>query len=213
MRQASQSSLAFGRSLRTFVSVVIGITAGGGLYLWQGNPHLAIAAFVIVAHAATVIVHCHRAALHDVHLRRELVDMQINAGFRRFLRLIADPYFWWSLFFGIATIDIACWFAGLHDPLKLGLIAVAWGIISVMLGYDVTLLYPTTRCRGCGYQLIGLLDETDPRQSLTCPECGRTWSKAQLCLVPPGYRKQAATASGGGNGKDEARPEPGKVAA
>jgi hypothetical protein len=194
MRHAGDSAARTGGAFRTFGSVVIGVAAGGGLYFWQQNVQLAIAAFVIVAHAATVFIHFHRAALLDVNMRRELGRMQINTTSRRVLRLLGDPYFWWSLFFGVATIDIACWFAGLHDPVKLALIGLAWGIISVMLGFDLTLLYPTTRCRHCGYQLIGLLDYTDPSQTLTCPECGRTWTKAQLCLVPPGWRNKPAAA-------------------
>ncbi len=203
MRHAGDSADRAGRTLRTFGSVVIGIVAGGGLYLWQGNLNLAVAAFVIVAHAANVFIHFHRAALLDVRMRRELGEMQINTTGRRVLRLFGDPYFWWSLCFGVATIDIACWFAGLHDPSKLGLIGVAWGIVAVMLGYDVTLLYPTTRCRQCGYQLIGLLDHTDPTQALTCPECGRTWTKAQLCLVPMGWRPAPVQAMGRGTGADD----------
>ncbi|MCK4872643.1 MAG: hypothetical protein KAS72_07950 [Phycisphaerales bacterium] len=185
----TQANPTSGRHIRTASGLVVGLSAALLLYLWQANIQLAIATFVIVTHAATVAVHCHNAAMIDVRLRRELSQMHVNAPHLRLARMVIDLYFWWSMCFGIGSIMVACWFAGLRLPSVLVLIAIAWAIISVMLGYGTTLLYPTTRCRICGYQLIGQLDQTNPDQRLTCPECGHRWTKVQLCLVPPGWKQ------------------------
>ena len=187
------------RAYRVLAGLTIGLSASVILYFWQSSINLSVAAFVIVAHTVTVALHFHGAAMLDVHLRREMSVMRINHFDRRVGRMLADPYFWWSLVFGTGSITLACWFAGLRNPTVLTLIGCAWGGIAVILGYDVTLLYPTTRCRACGYQLIGLLDQSNPGQRLTCPECGRRWTKAQLCLVPPGWREASALAEKGGD--------------
>jgi len=178
------------RGLAPFVGLLAGGGAGAGVHLWLGAVHLSIAAAIMFAYAAGILVVAHRAAQLEVDIRRRVRGFPINLTHRRLWRLVLDRAFWWSLVFGWACMAGAAWFGGIREPMTLGLIGVAWGLVDVLLSYELTLLQPTTRCRRCFYQLLDQLDPNDPEQSVRCPECGSLWTKRDLCLGPGLQRKR-----------------------
>lgn len=156
------------------------------MHLWQHNVELTIATFVICGYTAGLWFHLSATAAQYVDLYRQLRKMPINAPHQRVRRLFTDFGFWWSLFFGLATIGSAGWYAGLRHMPSLIAVEALWGVTTLILNYETTILQPTTRCRNCSYQLLAQLDPDDPAQRVRCPECGKKWSKSDLCLLPPG---------------------------
>jgi len=157
------------------------------MYFWQKNIELTVATFVIAGYTASLWLHLTATARRFADHYRQLKMMEINRSSMRVRRLFADFGFWWSLTFGLAVIGGAAWYGGLHHLQTLAGIEFCWAVVTVILNYEVTVLEPTTRCRHCGYQLIAHLDPSDAAQRVRCPECGRTWSKSDLCLIPPEY--------------------------
>lgn len=176
-----------GSSSAGLIGLVSGFVAAGAMYLWQGSIELTVATFMIAGYTASLWLHLTATARRFADHYRHLRTMEINRAPRRVRRLLADFGFWWSLIFGLAVIGGAAWYGGLHDLQTLAAIEGCWAGVTVILNYEVTVLEPTTRCRHCGYQLIGHLDPADAEQRVRCPECGRTWSKSDLCLIPPGF--------------------------
>ncbi len=174
------------RALAPLAGLLVGGGAGGAMQLWLGATHLSVATFIMCSYTAGILVIAHRAAKYD-HVHRKLLSrLPINRPHRRIFRMLIDPLAWWSLAFGLSCVVGAAWWGGISDPSRLGLVALAWFMVNVLLSYELTLLHPTTRCRKCDYQLVSLLDPTDRTQIVKCPECGSQWSKADLCLVPMG---------------------------
>lgn len=174
------------RAMAPLTGLLAGFGAGAGVHLWMGAVHLSVAAAIMFAYAAGILVVAHRAAELDVNVRRRVRTFPINLTHRRLWRLVLDRAFWWSLVFGWGCVLGASWFGGIREPLNLALIATAWGLVDVLLSYELTLLQPTTRCRRCFYQLLDQLDPADSEQQVRCPECGSLWSKRDLCLALPG---------------------------
>jgi hypothetical protein len=168
------------------------------VHTWLGAIHLSIAAFVMASYAAGILVVARQASRWDAHVQRHVRSYPINAFHRRVGRLLMDPLFWWSGAFGVACVLGAAWYGGIRELQTLALFTVAWGLVDVLLTYELTLLQPTTRCRRCTYQLLAHLDPSDPGQIVRCPECGARWSKRDLCLAGSEGATRPATAAGSG---------------
>lgn len=164
-----------------------GSLAAGGMYVWQNSVELSVATFMIAGYTASLWLHLSATARRYGSHYEQLKLMEINRHSLRIRRLLSDFAFWWSLAFGLAVIGGAAWYGGLRSLTTIGWIEVCWAVVTLMLNFEVTVLEPTTRCRHCGYQLIGQLDPSDATQRVRCPECGKTWSKSDLCLILPGY--------------------------
>lgn len=179
----SSSVLSRGASFQALViGIFIGANAALPMYLWQSNAEMAIACFVIVGYSAWMIAATRVEIAENHSMRQYLCRIPVNKPFRRVLRMLADPGFWWSLTFGSATITGAVWYAGFRNIKILIVAGIMWGLLSVLLNFGLTLLHPTTRCRRCKYELAAHLDSKDPNQTVRCPECGRSWEKSQLLL-------------------------------
>lgn len=167
------------------LGLCFGLAAGGGMYAWQRSTEIAVATALIAGYTAGLWFHLSASiALLNEHYRL-LKTMSINRPARRAARLTRDFGFWWSLLFGMTVMASGAWIGGLRDWRLIAWIDLCWALTTVILNYEVTVLQPTTRCRACGYQLLGLLDAGDPLQVVRCPECGTKWSKSDLCLTPP----------------------------
>lgn len=169
------------------IGLVFGSVAAGGMSLWQHSVELTVATFMIAGYTASLWLYLSAMARKYGSHYEHLKLMEINRPTLRVRRLFTDFAFWWSLTFGLAVIGGAAWYGGLRSIPTIGWIECCWSLVTLILNYEVTVLEPTTRCRHCGYQLIGQLDPSDAAQRVRCPECGKTWSKSDLCLIPPGY--------------------------
>lgn len=178
---------SWGSPTAGFIGLVSGSLAAAAMYLWQKNVELTVATFVIAGYTASLWLHLSATARRFGDHYRALKVMEINRWPLRARRLLGDFTFWWSLAFGLAVIGGAAWYGGLRHLPTLAAIEACWAVVTLILNYEVTVLEPTTRCRHCGYQLIAHLDPADAAQRVRCPECGRTWSKSDLCLIPPGF--------------------------
>jgi hypothetical protein len=173
------------------IGLICGVSAALPMYAWQGHIPQAAAVFVIAGYTAWLAAGARGDVETQARARSFLRTLPINTSWRRLGRMVADPAFWWTLLFGNATVAGSVWFAGMRAGEVMVGIAAAWTLTAVCLSYGLTLLGPTTRCRRCGYQLAAHLDPSEPQQEVMCPECGRSWTKEQLCLVPPPIRKAA----------------------
>jgi len=190
-RNYAATSLAT-RMAAPLTGVVVGGAAALGMQLWVGASQISIATFIMVSYMAGMLVVVRRASHLDAGLVDHLRTLPINSAGRRVRRMIADRQFWLSLVIGGALLTGAAWYGGLREPRTLTLVGAAWALLDVLLGYDLTLLHPTTRCRRCGYQLMPMLDPADLAQKVRCPECGVVWAKADLCLTPRSTSAAAA---------------------
>lgn len=161
------------------------------MYAWQSQLTQAAAVFVIVGYTTLLAAGALSQIASQEKARAYLCSLAINSPWRRIGRMVSDPGFWWTVLFGNATVAGSVWFAGMRDAVIMAGIAVAWTSTAIALSFGLTLLGPTTRCRRCGYQLAAHLDPAEPEQEVQCPECGRSWTKAQLCLTTPALRKAA----------------------
>lgn len=157
------------------------------MYAWQSSIELSVSTFMIAGYTASLWLHLSATARRYGSHYHHLKQMEINRISLRIRRMLTDFAFWWSLMFGLAVIGGAAWYGGLRSTTTIGWIELCWALVTLFLNFEVTVLEPTTRCRHCGYQLIGQLDPSDAAQRVRCPECGKTWSKSDLCLIPPGY--------------------------
>ncbi len=173
------------------VALICGLSAALPMYLWQSQPAAAGAAFVIAGYTGWLWAVTREEAAAYQSSRAFLRRMPMNSLLRRVGRMLSDSGFWWTVFFGNITVVGAVYFAGMRVPEVLTGISCSWTLIAVCLSYGLTLHGPTTRCRGCGYQLAAHLDPQSPDQKVKCPECGRSWTKQQLCLVAPPIRRAA----------------------
>ncbi|MEC9372229.1 MAG: hypothetical protein VYC34_00220 [Planctomycetota bacterium] len=174
----------FSRAFAPIGAMVVGAAAGFGMQVWLGATHLSVAAFVMSAYAAGVFLIAQRDAALDGELQQHVRRAAINRTRRRLFRLVRDPLSWWSLAFGLGCLLGASWLGGIRGVVTLGLIGLAWSLVNFLLSYELTVLHPTTRCRKCFYQLIGILNPAEPEQRVRCPECGSVWRKQDLCLTP-----------------------------
>lgn len=165
------------------------------MYLWQRSIELAIPTFAIVAYSAGLWHWLRDACQWSRQMQQSFKRLQVNRTSRRLSRLLSDRAAWTSLILGLLIIGTSAWYAGLRDLGALLWIEFCWSMVTAMLNYDLTILQPTTRCRNCQYQLIGLLDCDDPVQIVTCPECGHKWSKAELCLVQLQHQSEPTKAT------------------
>ncbi len=175
---AYEGSIQAGRGSPSLIALILGLSAGLPMYLWQGLTP-AISTLMIVGYTGWLWAATARHFDGDGSIRANLRLLPINAPWRRVRRMLFDAAFWWSLIFGATMVAGSLWYVGLRDEVTIALLAGAWSLIAVCLGYGMSLLQPTTRCRGCGYQLIGQLHATEGDR-VRCPECGRRWSRRDL---------------------------------
>lgn len=188
-------SIQPGRGSPSLVALVLGLSAAVPMYLWQGSAPAAIATLMIVGYTGWLWAATARSVASDVDQRAQLRLLSINHPTLRVTRMILDPAFWWSLVFGAAMVAGSLWYVGLRDHMTIGLLAGAWSLIAVCLSYGMSLRCPTTRCRSCGYQLIGQLASEPTSERVRCPECGMRWSRKDLGIEVareiPNYRRAA----------------------
>jgi len=188
----SDGSADGGRHHAAVIGLVVGLSAALPMYLWRSDPKLAVAGFVIFGYTAWLWAATRVSVSADRSAQAAVALLPINRWWRRLGRLLASAEYWWSLMFGCATVTGSLWYAGLKASATLSGIAGVWCVIALCLNFSLTLAYPTTRCRRCGYQLAGHLRFDEPDQVVKCSECGSTWTKAQLCLVAPGANRAKA---------------------
>lgn len=173
-----EGSSQAGRGSPSLIALVLGLSAGLPMYLWQGLTP-AVSTLMIVGYTGWLWAATARHFDGDGSLRANLRLLPINAPHRRVRRMLFDAAFWWSLIFGATMVAGSLWYVGMHDEMTIVLLAAAWSLIAVCLSYGTSILQPTTRCRACGYQLIGQLHATNDDR-VRCPECGRRWSRRDL---------------------------------
>jgi hypothetical protein len=143
---------------------------------------VAAASFIIVAYAAWLLRVVHRPIADLRAFRRRLVRLPVNRHRPRVRRLVGDSGFWWSQVGGAVIVLGSVWFVGHPPAARLGLIAVAWFVLMIGMSYELTLVYPTSRCRSCRYELRAHFRALLSRSSITCPECGSSWTQRELLL-------------------------------
>lgn len=168
----------------SLVGLVLGVCAALPMYLWQGNPQIAAACFIIVGYTACLWTHAHNHGVMEGLRSAELRLLPVNRVERRVIRMLLDPGFWWTVMFGCAIVTGSVWYAGLRDTLVVAGVGGVWAIIAIALSYGLTVIHPVTRCRRCGHDLSGQLAADASQRTITCPECGAKWSRAQLGDAP-----------------------------
>lgn len=154
------------------------------MFVWQGSVELACSAYVIVGYTTGYWFHLRTVRRWSLDMMRDLKRREINRFDRRVARLLGDVAFWLSLMFGALLVFGSAWYAGLRAPLSLAYVAGGWALIAILLNFEMTVLFPTTRCRKCDYQLLPQLNPEDLTQVVLCPECGSHWTKSDLFLTP-----------------------------
>lgn len=169
-------------------TLLAGSLFGGGaalaMYLWQQSVELTGASYVIVGYTTGYWFHLRTTCQWSLQMMRDLKRHSINRVHSRIGRMLADSTFWVSLLAGAVLIPASAWYAGLRDPYGLAWVAGCWSMIALMLNFEMTVLFPTTRCRKCDYQLLAQFNPEDPQQVVRCPECGTAWSKSDLFVTP-----------------------------
>lgn len=162
------------------IGLIFGISTAIPMYLWQSSIESAIATFLIAGYIAFVGLASHNDIAHLAQHRSQLRLMSCNRLSRRVKRLALMPGFWWNVCFGGGIVTGSLWYAGLQDPGALAQVGGAWFAIAVCLNYGASMLHPTTRCRHCGYQLVGQLAASPGAPRVRCPECGRKATLADM---------------------------------
>ncbi|MFG0328402.1 MAG: hypothetical protein ACF8PN_00765 [Phycisphaerales bacterium] len=166
-----------------FAATVMGGGAAAVMFAWQDSVELMCSTFFIVAYTVGAWLQFKALRHYTAEALGELRRHPINRPDRRAIRLIGTLRFWWSIVFGTVIVITSAWYAGLRDLYGLAWVATGWTLIAFLLNYEMTILFPTTRCRKCDYQLMPQLDPKDPEQIVQCPECGSKWTKSELFLT------------------------------
>lgn len=149
----------------------------------EARVEVVAAGFIIIGYTVWTALATWRDVRLNAAWRQYVSTLPANRPRRRVARLMRDGGFWRSLVSGTALVVTGVWYAGVEQPALLAALGGGWSMLAGGLNYELTLLHPTTRCRDCQYDLTGHLDPDQPDQRVTCPECGRTWDKAALCLT------------------------------
>jgi len=162
-----------------------GLIAAILMYWWQGVAHLSISTFVVISWTGGFWLYMKSSNRLAQEFYDYLRSLPINRPRLRIRRLVRDGAVHWSTLIGLGLMGFSCWYAGLREPISIAGVEVGWIVMALTLNFQLTLMEPTTRCRLCGYQLIGQLSADETSESVRCPECGTQWAKQDLCLAPP----------------------------